>query len=100
MRLWIDRSVIDEIADLPGNVRQRVRRAVSDLPTNPRPEQSKTLDVPDDVREPHLEARRLRLGQWRILYVIDEALAQINILGVRRRPPYNYDDLEELLGDS
>jgi mRNA interferase RelE/StbE len=100
MRLWIDRPVVDEIADLPGNVRQRVRRAVGHLPQNPRPEQSKVLDLPEDLRQPHLEARRLRMDQWRVIYIIDDDLEQINILAVRRRPPYDYADLEELLGSS
>jgi mRNA-degrading endonuclease RelE of RelBE toxin-antitoxin system len=98
MRLWIDRPVVDEIADLPGNIRQRMRRAIGSLPQDPRPDQSKALDIPEDLREPHLEARRLRMDQWRIIYVIDDDLEQINILAVRRRPPYDYADLAELLG--
>ena len=31
MRLWVEPSALDEIAALPGHMRQRVRRVVSDL---------------------------------------------------------------------
>ncbi len=100
MRLWIDRAVVDEIADLPGNMRQRIRRAIRELATNPHPEQSRILEFAEDLREPGIEACRLRIDQWRVIYVIDQDADQINILAVRRRPPYNYDDLQDLLGSS
>lgn len=100
MRLWVERAVIDEIADLPGNIRQRVRRAIGDLPGNPRPAASRMLDLPDDLRIPGIEARRLRLDHWRVIYIIDPELDLISILAVRRRPPYDYDDLQDLLGSS
>lgn len=43
MRLWVEPSALDEIAALPGHVRQRVRRAVSDLRETPRPSQASHL---------------------------------------------------------
>jgi mRNA-degrading endonuclease RelE of RelBE toxin-antitoxin system len=97
MRLWVEPSVIDEIAALPGNMRQRVRRAVRDLPQDPRPAQSRALDIPEDVALEGIEARRLRMEYWRVIYVIDRDLDLISVLAVRRRPPYNYDNLRELL---
>jgi mRNA interferase RelE/StbE len=100
MRLWVEPAVVDELADLPGNMRQRVRRAIRDLPSNPRPPHSRALDLPDDLRLPGLEARRLRIEHWRVIYVIDQELDLMTILAVRRRPPYSYDDLRELLGPS
>lgn len=60
---------------------------------NPRPAKSKALDVPE--LEP--EVGRLRLEQWRIVYTITEADSIVDILTVRKRPPYDYGDLEELL---
>jgi mRNA interferase RelE/StbE len=98
MRLWIDREVVDEIANLPGNIRQRIRRAIRALPTNPYPEHSRMLEVAEDLRVPGIQAYRLRIDQWRVIYVIDQDADQINILAVRRRPPYNYDDLQDILG--
>lgn len=82
-----------KIKELPGNIRQRVKRAIDALADNPRPSKSKELEVPDF--EP--EVRRLRLDQWRIVYAITETDSVVDILTVRKRPPYDYGDLEELL---
>jgi mRNA interferase RelE/StbE len=82
-----------EIRNLPGNVRQRVRRAVGGLAEEPRPPRSKRLDVPDVENE----VRRIRLERWRIIYGIDEALAGVDVLTVRKRPPYDYGDLSALI---
>jgi len=41
----------------------------------------------------------LRLDNWRVVYVIDDLWEIITVLAVRKRPPYNYDDLRELLED-
>jgi hypothetical protein len=38
------------------------------------------------------------MEQWRVIYVIDQELELISVLAVRRRLPYNYDDLRDLLG--
>jgi mRNA-degrading endonuclease RelE of RelBE toxin-antitoxin system len=72
MRLWVEPSALDEIAALPGHIRQRVRRAVSELRETPRPAQSHLLEIPDDVQLEGLEARRLRLDNWRVVYIVDE----------------------------
>lgn len=98
MRLWVEPPVIDEIAALPGHLRQRIRRVIRDLVHDPRPASSRILELPPDLYIGGVEARRLRLEHWRVIYVIDQELDLINILAVRRRPPYNYDDLRELLG--
>src|SRR5262245_54189530 len=97
MRLWVEPSALNEIAALPGHMRQRVRRAVSNLRETPRPPHSRPLDRADDVQLEGIEARRLRLDTWRIVYVVDEQWEIITVLAVRKRPPYNYDDLHELL---
>lgn len=36
-----------EIKKLPGNMRQRVKRVIEDLATEPRSSKSKKLDIPD-----------------------------------------------------
>ena len=84
-----------EIKDLPGNVRQRVRRAVDALANNPRPARSKKLDAPQLKPELH----RLRLDRWRIVYAITPEDKAIDVLAVRKRPPYDYWDLEELIAE-
>ena len=97
MRLWIEPVALKEIATLPGHLRQRVRRVATDLQKTPRPPNSRTQSVPADLQIDGVEARRLRLDSWRILYLIDAELSIITIIAVRKRPPYNYDDLHELL---
>ena len=84
-----------EIRNLPGHMRQRVKRAVDALAEHPRPARSKKLDVPD--LEPELY--RLRLDRWRIVYAIAEKDHLVDVLAVRKRPPYDYDDLENLVAE-
>src|SRR5262249_29357173 len=71
IRLGIEQAARHEIVKLPGHMRQRVRRAVNDLREAPRPSNSRALDIPDDLRIEGVEARRLRLDQWRVVYTID-----------------------------
>jgi mRNA interferase RelE/StbE len=94
-RLDISPAAQDEIKRLPGNIRQRVRRAIKDFAADPRPSHSKRLDVDS----PDVEPRRLRLEHWRIVYVVIEDIQHVAVLAVRRRPPYDYSDLPDLLGD-
>ena len=46
-----------------------------------------------------LELRRLRIERWRVVYMIDEEWELVTVLAVRKRPPYDYEDLEELLAE-
>ncbi len=47
--------------------------------------------------EVDVEVRRLRMDRWRIIYAVDERNKIIDVLAVRKRPPYDYGDLAELL---
>jgi len=85
---------LKEAQDLPGHMRQRVKRAIRALADNPRPSGSKDLDVAD--LEQH-EIRRLKLDKWRVIYAVTEADNAVDVLAVRKRPPYDYGDLETLL---
>lgn len=93
--IYVTPEALQEIKKLPGNVRQRIRRTVRDLGENPRPPSSKLLNVP----AVEAEVRRLRLDNWRILYAIAPEDKIIDLLAVRKRPPYNYEDLQTLLTD-
>ena len=99
MRVWTEPSARDEIKELPGHVRQRVRRAVKALADDPRPPKSRSLTPPAGVDLGDLELRRLRIERWRVVYVIDEEWELVTVLVVRKRPPYDYEDLEELLAE-
>ena len=93
--VYVIPSAWREIKNLPGNVRQRVRRAIDALADNPRPPGSKELQLPE--LEPELY--RVRLDRWRIVYAITEAENAVDVLAVRRRPPYDYGDLEDLIAE-
>ena len=82
-----------EIKALPGNVRQRVKRSIDALAGSPHPTKSLVLDAPESERE----LCWLRLDRWRIVYAVTEAERAVDVLAVRKRPPYDYGDLEELL---
>jgi mRNA-degrading endonuclease RelE of RelBE toxin-antitoxin system len=81
---------------LPGHIRQRIRRLISDLAANPRPNASRVLDTTNLDLPPDVEFRRLRLERWRVVYAVHDVDAWIWVLGSRQRPPYNYSDLGEL----
>ncbi len=85
-----------EIKQLPGAMRQRVKHAIDGLVSNPYPSKSKVLDVSE---LPEFEGMlvRHRIERWRIVYMVSESEKTIDVLAVRKRPPYDYQDLEELL---
>jgi len=68
---------------------------VDALAENPRPPGSKRLDAPG--LEPELY--RLRLDRWRVIYAITERDRVVDVLTVRKRPPYDYGDLENLIAE-
>jgi mRNA interferase RelE/StbE len=93
--VFITPSALREIRDLPGHIKQRAKRAIDGLAENPRPSDSKQLDLPDEA----FSVWRLRFDRWRVLYVITEDERTVDVLAVRRRPPYDYADLAQLLTD-
>lgn len=92
-RVWIEPDVKKEVRRTPGNVRQRLKEMMIALADNPRPSSSKALTWPPDNFEP----RRLKIDKWRIIYAVDDADQWVWVLAVRKRPPYDYGDLTELL---
>jgi hypothetical protein len=69
------------------------------LGTEPRPARSRRLRLPEPSPAPGWEVRRIRVEDWRIVYAVSDERRQVAALAVRRRPPYDYDDLEALLTD-
>ena len=94
-KVYVTPSALREIKELPGNVRQRVKRAVDKLAEEPRPSGSTALELPDI----EYQVRRLRLDKWRLIYAVTESDDEklLDVLAVRKRPPYDYADLEKLL---
>lgn len=91
--VYVNPDTFKVIKALPGNIRQRVRQAIRDLAENPHPSGSKQLTVSTTEQE----IWRLRLDNWRIIYAIRERDRTIGVIAVRKRPPYDYEDLQELL---
>lgn len=80
---------------LPGNVRQRIKRMISGLVAEPRPHFSQQLDTSGIDVPGNIELRRIRIDQWRIIYAVNIEENWIWIWGIRKRPPYDYDDLPD-----
>ena len=85
-----------EIKNLPGHMRQRVRRAVDELADDPHPPRSRRLKTERVTPELY----RLRLDRWRIVYGITEQDKVVDVLTVHKRPPCDYGDLEELIAEA
>ena len=92
-RVYVTPEALAEIKDLPGNIRQRIRQTVKAFANQPDLAQSKQLQLND----PDRQLFRLRLDNWRIVYVISEAEKTIDVIAIRKRPPYDYGDLVQLL---
>jgi mRNA-degrading endonuclease RelE of RelBE toxin-antitoxin system len=83
LNVYLSPAVLKEIDQLPGHVRQRVRRSILELRTNPFPAAGKPLET---------NAAKRR-DVWRI------RIDQILVMAVRQRPPYQYEDLDTLLSN-
>lgn len=50
-RVWVDQQAIAEVRKAPGNMRQRIKRAMIALGDSPRPDESRSLEGrPNDSR--------------------------------------------------
>jgi mRNA interferase RelE/StbE len=92
-RVYVTSEALAEIKDLPGNIRQRIRQTIKGLAHQPDPAQSKQLQFTNTDRR----LFRIRLDNWLIVYAVTESENAIDVLAVRKRPPYDYGDLAQLL---
>jgi mRNA interferase RelE/StbE len=91
-----------EVRELPGHMRQRIRRDIDSLANVPRPSDSKALEISsgEEFISRTYELRRLRIDRWRVVYAVTEEEKIIDVLTVQKRPPYDYGDLSELMKDA
>lgn len=82
---------------LPGHIRQRIHRVISDFADTPRPTNSRPLTDQEITLPPGVEIRRVRLEHWRIVYAVHDVEQWVWVLAIHRRPPYDYTDLPELV---
>jgi len=73
----IGRRAQKSIAGLPGEAGQRVRAAISALGADPRPHGCRKLTGRDEWR--------LRVGEYRVLYLIDDSAHLITVIAVGHR---------------
>ncbi len=95
-RVWLLPTAHNEGRKLPGVVRQRIKKIIDGLAENPRPYNSIEMESPIETS---WEPRRIRIDSWRIIYVVDDAFEEVGVLAIRQRPPYDYEDLTDLLND-
>ena len=72
------RSVYRALQRLPQNVRRRIIAAIEALATDPRPEGCRKLQAPADLW-------RIRVGDYRVVFSIDDEVLVILILRVAHR---------------
>jgi mRNA interferase RelE/StbE len=94
-KVYITPVTFQEIKNLPGKIKQRIKQVIRNLATDPYPAESKLLNLPNVESKIY----RIRLDKWRILYSVTEEDKIIDVLGIRLRPPYDYGDLEMILQD-
>jgi len=72
----------------PGNYRQRFRRAIEGLASNPRP------DNAEELREPGYY--KIKFDRWRLIYYVGDAAGVVRILRVKiKTGPETYEGLDE-----
>jgi mRNA interferase RelE/StbE len=78
-RIEIERIPEKTIARLPSNLRRRIRQAIDKLATDPRPRGCIRLKGQDDAYY------RIRVGDWRIIYFIEEGRLVVLVVDVGAR---------------
>lgn len=77
-RVLLRRSAVRELEGLHQPMRRRVARAIDGLADDPRPPGAKLLSGPD-------RRWRIRVGDHRILYLVDDDSVVVVIVRVRHR---------------
>jgi mRNA interferase RelE/StbE len=95
--VYIESEVHEGRRNLPGHVRQRIGRLIGELAHDPRPSISQHLDDTDIAPPEKVELRRIRLEHWRLIYAVNDQEQWAWVLGLYRRPPYDYENLDELV---
>ena len=71
-------SAASELERLPATITTRIIHAIDRLPHNPRPHGSVKL-------KGSLDTYRIRVGQYRVIYTIDDPARTVRITRVRHR---------------
>jgi mRNA interferase RelE/StbE len=77
-QILIRRPAEKEIADLPPKIRSRIAEKIRTLADEPRPTGCKKLSGED-------RAWRIRIGDYRVVYEIDDAIKHVEVRVVAHR---------------
>lgn len=81
LRIEIDRRALRELGALDRAAAERLRSRIEALAADPWPSGARTLRHPS-LRQP---AYRIRVGDYRVIYAVDEDAAAVRVLGVGHR---------------
>ena len=71
-------SALEELKRVPGRVRDRIKTAVESLKITPRPPGVRKIAGRENLY-------RFRVGDYRVIYEIDDEVKTVRIYGVRKR---------------
>ncbi len=77
-KLYIKPSAVKESRKIPASIKGKIRKALSDLVINPMPHGVKKLQGRQSVY-------RIRVGEYRVLYTVDDLSNSIHILSILHR---------------
>jgi len=87
----VEKSFEKELSKLDRGLLLRIKEAVDSLGDNPRPQGKKIKALRPPLRVPLFLAQyRIRVGDYRILYDIDDAAHKVILLAIRRRSEKTY----------
>lgn len=76
-RIEVKKSAQKELSQLPSNYKNKIIKAIDGLVLNPRPEGCKKLKG--------IEAYRIRVSDYRVIYLIEDKIQLIEIQRIRHR---------------
>lgn len=83
----IPRRVRRQIEELPGRMRQRVKRTIASLATDPHPTYA------EELRGGLAGRYKIKLDNYRIVYRVDGEVAVILLLKVGKKHNHFYDEI-------
>jgi mRNA-degrading endonuclease RelE of RelBE toxin-antitoxin system len=85
----VEREFLKAINKIPADFQEQIMEKLAALQDNPRPAQFKILSQPVFIHG-YWAPYRLRTGDYRVLYDIDERMKRVVILSLRRRNEGTY----------
>ena len=76
---FADKKVLKQFENLPGEAAEKIKKALLELRTEPRPQGTKNLA--GKIKD----SWRIRVGSWRAIYDIDDKLHVVSIIEIGHR---------------